>query len=196
MERRVFITGGLTLLVAGCGSSGARHSAPRNLDNACRLSAERPQYLRAMQRTERRWGVPVHVQMATFHQESRFVGNARPPHRYALGIIPMGRVSSAYGYSQALDGTWDDYRRATGRRFARRTDIDDAADFMGWYMNRTRDRNGVALTDARNQYLAYHEGHTGFARGSHNSKRWLLTVADRVADRAEMYRTQLASCRA
>ena len=130
MERRVFITGGLTLLVAGCGSSGARHSAPRNLDNACRLSAERPQYLRAMQRTERRWGVPVHVQMATFHQESRFVGNARPPHRYALGIIPMGRVSSAYGYSQALDGTWHDYRRATGRRFARRTDTDDAADFM------------------------------------------------------------------
>lgn len=196
MERRVFIMGGLTLLLAGCGASGARHSAPRNLDNACMLAGERPHYMRAMRRTESRWGVPVHVQMATIHQESSFVGNARPPRRYALGFIPRGRVSSAYGYSQALDGTWDDYRRATGRRSARRTDIDDAADFMGWYMNRTRERNGVALTDARNQYLAYHEGHAGFARGSHQSKRWLLNVADRVADRAEMYRRQLESCRA
>lgn len=196
MERRIFITGGLALFLAGCGSSGARHSAPRNLDNACLLAAERPHYLRAMQRTERRWGVPVHVQMATFHQESSFIGNARPPRRYAFGFIPRGRVSSAYGYSQALDGTWDDYRAATGRRSARRTDIDDAADFMGWYMNRTRERNGVALTDARNQYLAYHEGHTGFARGSHNSKQWLLNVADRVANRAAMYQRQLSSCRA
>lgn len=196
MERRVFITGGLALFLAGCGSSGARNSAPRNLDNACLLAAERPHYLRAMQRAERRWGVPVHVQMATFHQESSFVGNARPPRRYAFGFIPRGRVSSAYGYSQALDGTWDDYRAATGRRSARRTDIDDAADFMGWYMNRTRERNGVALTDARNQYLAYHEGHSGFARGSHNSKQWLLNVADRVASRAAMYQRQLSSCRA
>lgn len=196
MERRVLITGGLALFLAGCGSSGARNSAPRNLDNACLLAAEQPHYLRAMQRTERRWGVPVHVQMATFHQESSFVGNARPPRRYAFGFIPRGRVSSAYGYSQALDGTWDDYRAATGRRLARRTDIDDAADFMGWYMNRTRERNGVALTDARNQYLAYHEGHSGFARGSHNSKQWLLNVADRVASRAAMYQRQLSSCRA
>ena len=151
--------------------------------------------MRAMQRTERRWGVPVHVQMATIHQESRFVGGARPPYRFALGIIPMGRASSALGYSQALDGTWDEYRKATGNRRARRTDIDDAADFMGWYMNRTRERNGIALTDARNQYLAYHEGHSGFARGSHKSKAWLLRVADGVAERAEMYRRQLASCR-
>lgn len=195
MQRRTFLVGSLALLTAACGDSGRRFSAPRNLDNACSLAGERPQYLRAMRRAERLWGVPLHVQMATFHQESRFVGNARPPHRYALGIIPMGRPSSAYGYSQALDGTWDDYRAATGNRFARRTNIDDAADFMGWYMNRTRDRNGIPLSDARNQYLAYHEGHAGFARGSHNSKAWLLQVADRVEQRAEMYRTQMASCR-
>ena len=107
----------------------------------------------------------------------------------------MGRLSSAFGYSQALDGTWDEYRTSTGNRRARRTDIDDAADFMGWYMVLTRERNGIALSDARNQYLAYHEGHAGFARGSYNSKAWLLGVADRVAARAETYRVQLLSCR-
>jgi len=192
MKRRSFVLGSV-LLVAGCGSRD--FSAPRNLDDACLLRRERPQYFRAMERTERNWGVPIHVQMATFHQESRFVGDARPPFRYTLGVIPMGRLSSALGYSQALDGTWDEYLEDTGNRGARRTDIRDAADFMGWYMNLTRERNGIALTDARNQYLAYHEGHTGYARGSYNRKPWLLNVADRVAQRAERYRVQLQSCR-
>jgi hypothetical protein len=178
-------------ILAAC---GAQYSAPRHLDNACALADERPHYFRAMERAERRWGVPVPVQMATFYQESRFVGDARPPHRYALGIIPMGRLSSAYGYSQALDGTWAEYRQETGNRFARRTDIDDAADFMGWYMTLSRERNGIPLSDARNQYLAYHEGHAGYRRGSHNGKSWLLRVADGVAARAETYDLQLIGC--
>jgi hypothetical protein len=183
----------LLLLVAACGSR--EYSAPRNLDNACALAAERPQYMRAMQRTERRWGVPVHVQMATIHQESKFVGDARTPLQYTLGVIPMGRLSSAFGYSQALDGTWEEYQRDTGRYRAQRDDIMDATDFMGWYMNLTRERNGIPLTDARNQYQAYHEGHAGYRRASYNAKPWLLRVSDRVADRAAMYRGQLARCR-
>ncbi len=193
MKRRTLFLGAMCALAAGCGQR--EFSAPRSLDDACALARERPNYMRAMERTERRWGVPVHVQMATFHQESRLVGDARPPFRYALEVIPMGRMSSALGYSQALDGTWEEYLADTGNRRARRTDIDDAADFMGWYMNLTRERNGIPLTDARNQYLAYHEGHSGFARGSYNAKPWLLGVADRVAARAETYRVQLQSCR-
>jgi len=182
----------LVLFAAGCG--GGNFSAPRNLDNACALADERPAYLRAMQDTEARWGVPVAVQMATLHQESRFVGNARTPHRYALGIIPTGRMSSAYGYAQALDGTWDDYLRDTGRRGARRDRIGDATDFMGWYFNKTVERNGIPLDDAKRQYLAYHEGHNGYARGSYNAKSWLLRVSDNVATRAAMYQGQLVAC--
>ncbi len=150
--------------------------------------------MRAMRRAERRWHVPVHVQMATIHQESRFDGDIRPPFTYALGVIPTGRQSSALGYSQALDGTWAEYQRATGNRRAQRTNIDDATDFMGWYMNLTLERNGIALTDTRNQYLNYHEGHAGYRRGSHNAKPWLLEVAARVEQRAEIYRVQLLSC--
>lgn len=180
------------LVVGSCGGS---YSAPRNLDDACALTRERPHYYRAFRAAERTWGVPVHVQMATMHQESRFIGDARTPFRYALGVVPMGRQSSAYGYSQALDGTWEDYKRATGKRRARRDDIRDAADFMGWYMTLSRERNGIPLSDARNQYLAYHEGHGGFARGSYNAKSWLLRVADRVDRRARRYQAQLATCR-
>ncbi|WP_224825022.1 lytic transglycosylase [Cognatishimia sp. MH4019] len=187
---RAFI---LLVLVAACGS-GNQSGAPRNLDNACSILDQRPTYLNAFKRTERRWGVPVHVQMATIYQESKFISDARTPFRYSLGVIPMGRQSSAFGYSQALDGTWDEYLAETGRRNARRDRITDATDFMGWYMNKTRDRNGIPLTDARNQYLAYHEGHTGFARGSYNSKGWLMRVAGEVGQRAQSYQFQLMRC--
>ena len=184
----------VVLVVASCGG-GRDSTPPRELDNACSILNQRPHYERAFARTERRWGVPVNVQMAVMHQESKFVGTAKTPHRYALGIIPLGRQSSAEGYSQALDGTWEEYQRETGNRFAKRTDIDDAADFMGWYMAETTLKLGIPLTDARNQYLAYHEGRTGYARGSYQSKSWLISVAQRVAVRADLYATQLAYCR-
>lgn len=181
-------------LVASCGGGG-NYKAPRNLENACLLASERPAYMRAMKQTEQRWGIPIAVQMATIHQESKFIGDARTPHRYALGIIPMGRQSSAYGYSQALDGTWDEYRNETGNRRARRDNIRDATDFMGWYMDGTAKRLGVSKQDAGSQYLAYHEGRSGFANGSHRGKPWLVNVAGKVQARSELYRMQLASCR-
>ena len=181
------------LLVAACG--GGNNSAPRNLNDACSILNQRPKFARAFKATERRWGVPAHVQMAIIYQESKFIANARTPYRYVLGVLPMGRQSSAFGYAQALDATWDGYRRATGRWGADRNDIFDATDFMGWYMNETRERNGISLHDSRNQYLAYHEGHTGYARGSYRSKSWLLRVSGEVASRADTYRGQLANCR-
>lgn len=182
----------ILLLVASCG--GGRYTPPRNLDNACSIVDERPKYLRAFKRAERRYGVRPEVLMAMIHQESKFIGNARTPHQYALGIIPMGRQSSAYGYSQALDGTWDDYKRDSGNRRAKRDNIRDATDFMGWYMRRSTDRLGIPINDVRNQYLAYHEGPTGFQRGSFRGKGWLLEVADRVETRAVTYGLQLRQC--
>lgn len=182
----------LLLLLASCG--GGRFSAPRNLEDACAILRERPEYFRAMKATERRWGVPIHVQMATIHQESKFIGNAKTPHRYALGIIPMGRQSSAYGYSQALDGTWEEYQQTSGGRRAKRDKIADATDFMGWYMDGSEKGLGISKYDARNQYLAYHEGRTGFAKGSYNAKSWLLDVAQKVENRSQTYALQLRAC--
>ncbi|WP_299562330.1 lytic transglycosylase [uncultured Sulfitobacter sp.] len=183
----------LVLLLASCG--GSYGNAPRDLDNACTILRERPAYHRAFKATERKWGIPIHVQMATIHQESKFVPDARTPFRYVLGVIPMGRQSSAFGYSQALDATWDEYVKSAGRRSAKRDRITDATDFMGWYMNISRERNGISLRDARNQYLAYHEGHTGFSRASYNAKPWLVGVAGKVEARSFMYRDQIAACR-
>ncbi len=192
MSRILFVLFGV-LLLASCG--GGSKQPPSRLNDACSIARERPDYIKAFKSTERKWGVPVHVQMATIYQESRYRHDARTPHRYVLGVIPMGRQSSAYGYSQALDGTWDEYQRETGKRRAKRDRIRDASDFIGWYMNKSYERNGIHPTDTRNQYLAYHEGHTGFARGSYNQKSWLLNVASDVDARADLYQAQLASCR-
>ena len=184
----------ILVMVASCGSR-SDNTAPRNLDNACSILTERPHNARAFRNTERRWGVPTHVQMAVIYQESKFKSRARTPYRYVLGVLPMGRVSSAYGYSQAIDGTWDEYRRAAGRWGAKRDDINDASDFMGWYMAGSKRSLGISLHDARNQYLAYHEGRTGYKRGTYRNKEWLLRVSGEVANRAQMYERQLSTCR-
>ncbi|MCX8508803.1 MAG: lytic transglycosylase [Rhodobacteraceae bacterium] len=182
----------VVLLLVSCG--GGENRAPRNLDDACSILDERPHYLKALRKSERQWGIPMSVQMAAIYQESKFIGNAKTPHRFALGIIPMGRQSSAYGYSQAIDGTWDDYRDATGRTGARRNRFNDAADFMGWYMSQASSKLGISPYDASNLYLAYHEGMAGYSRGSHFEKAWLMRVAANVGDRSTLYERQLIAC--
>jgi hypothetical protein len=182
----------LLLFVSAC---GARYDdPPRNLNDACSIVSQRPNYLKDMKRTERRWDVPVSVQMATIYQESKFDADAKTPFRYALGIIPMGRQSTAFGYSQALDATWEEYKTNSGNRRAKRDNFSDATDFMGWYMHETWEALGIPKNDTRNQYLAYHEGRNGYRRGSYNNKSWLLRVSSEVADRASMYETQLRLC--
>ena len=46
----------------------------------------------------------------------------------------------------------------------------------------------------RNQYLAYHEGLGGFENRSFLAKPWLMTISDKVADRAALYQAQLRDC--
>jgi len=182
------------LCLASCGGGG-NYSAPRELDDACAITRERPQYLRAMKAVERRWDIPVHVLMATIYQESKFIGNARTPYTFVLGVIPMGRQSTAYGYSQALNGTWEEYQASDGNRRSQRDDISDATDFMGWYMDQSARSLGISKDDAEAQYLAYHEGRTGYANQSYLGKPWLVEVAAAVGARAKLYRDQLAYCR-
>ncbi|MDA3889700.1 MAG: transglycosylase SLT domain-containing protein [Allgaiera sp.] len=188
---RLLLAAMVLLALASC---GRRYAPPTNVNDACVIVSERPHYLSAMRQSRARWGIPVAVQMAMIHQESSFIGDARTPFRWLLGVIPMGRQSSAYGYAQVLDGTWDDYRKEAGRWGARRTNINDATDFMGWYLNKAHQKLNISRSDARDLYLAYHEGFAGYARGSYRHKRWLVEVADRVQRRAYSYEAQLISC--
>ena len=185
----------LLLALGSCSGGGTEHnSAPRQLDDACSIVDERPEYLRAFRQVERKYGVPVASMMAIIYQESKFISDNRPPHRYALGVIPVGRQSSAVGYSQALDGTWEEYQDQVAGNRARRQNIEHASDFMGWYMVKTVEETGVPIYDTRNQYLAYHDGRSGYNRGTWKSKSWLIRVAGEVEARAVLYDTQLRAC--
>lgn len=143
----------------------------------------------------KRWHIPEHVILAIIHQESRFRSRAKPPRNYLLGFIPWGRKSSAYGYGQVKDSTWEWYKRSTSRRWADRDDFEDVADFVAWYCHISHQKLGIREDDAYRLYLAYHEGHGGYARGSYRRKPWLIRVAKKVERRSEMYRRQIDRCR-
>ena len=191
---RPVLAAALLLALSACGGAPRDFEAPRNLDDACSILDQRPGYLQAMRSAERKWGIPVPVQMATIYQESKFVGDARTPIQWKLGVVPVGRQSSAFGYSQALDGTWEEYQADQGKRRARRDDIGDATDFMGWYMDQSHEELGIPKWDTRNQYLAYHDGRGGFRRGTYKRKPWLLRVAAGLGERAQTYDAQLRAC--
>jgi len=118
----------ICLVLASCASL-----PPNNRDNLCAIFAEQEDWYPNVQKAAQKWGIPVTVIMAIMHQESRFVADARPPRTWLLGIIPWFRSSSAYGYAQAIDETWDAYLQKAGSGRSDRDDFADAADFIGWY---------------------------------------------------------------
>jgi hypothetical protein len=189
MMKKIVITLSV-LLLAGCASL-----PPKNTDNICSIFREKGDWYEDAQRTFKRWGVPIPVQMAIMHQESHFVADAQPPRTWLLGIIPLSRPSSAYGYAQALDGTWDQYLKSTANSGADRDEFADATDFIGWYCDISSTRLGVPKWDTKNLYLAYHEGHGGFQRKSYLRKSWLMQVADKVSRRALIFNSQLSDCK-
>lgn len=180
----------LSFLLTGCGAN-----APRTPDNLCAIFKEKRDWYKAAKRTEKRWNVPLQVPMAIMYQESSFRASAKPAKKYALGFIPWGRISSAYGYAQAKTGTWKDYKRETGNNWAARDDFDDAIDFMGWFMDKTHRINKVSKWNTRAQYLNYHEGWGGYKRGSYRKKGWLQATADKVHKRASRYGAQYRNCK-
>ena len=183
----------LAATLAGCAST----TVPRRQSDVCQIFGQNPSWRAAVRETERKWGAPAHVQMAIIWKESSFRHDARPPKKKVFfGLVSWGRVSSAYGYAQALDGTWKRYLAETGRSqwLSNRSNFADASDFVGWYMRKTHRTNGVLMHDAVAQYLNYHEGQGGYRRGTYRSKPWLVKAAQRVATRAERYRRQLEHC--
>ena len=182
----------IIVLLAGC--SLIDFGAPKNIDDACSILKQHPNWRVHLLAVERRWNLPPSVQMAIIWQESKFEKRAKTEMKTLFGIIPVGRVSSAYGYGQVLDGTWEWYQDSTGKYGAKRTNFGDSVEFMGWYADITTKKYGVPKSDVRNQYLAYHEGHAGYGRKSYNAKPWLIRVADNLVPRERMYRQQLRRC--
>ena len=185
---KLFIIINLAFLV------GCSNTPPKNINNICDIFEEKDDWYDDAKDSFERWGVPIQVQMAIIHQESSFKYDAKTEMEYFLWIIPIGRKSSAYGYAQVKDETWDWYIKSTHNWGADRDDFDDAVDFIGWYVKKTHDTLKVSKWDAKNQYLAYHEGHGGYKRKTYNKKPWLIKVAAKVDKNARKYSAQLKTC--
>lgn len=184
---------GLLLALAGCAS------APSRINDVCAVFGQNDGFFNNWQDSaydaEKKHGIPVAVLMATIRKESGFKSNARPPRKYYLGFIPGKRPSSAYGYSQALDGTWAQYKTESGNFGARRSNFEDAVDFVGWFHAKTVTTLGVAPTDVTNLYLAYYSGWGGYKNGSWRSNPSLQKYARDTAQMAVAYDGQLKGCR-
>ncbi len=181
----------LPLTILGCVSR-----PPADPSNLCSIFRQKPDWYADSLAAAKRWGGPLNVPMAIMAQESAYRAKAKPPMRFFLGFIPYGRASDAYGYPQALDSTWANYRRDAGGVLSQRDDFSDAIDFIQWYMHQSWKVNRVEKTDAFSHYLNYHEGQGGYKRGTYKNKQWLIKVARRVETRAANYGAQLVSCKA
>ncbi len=179
----------LSVLLSACSKD-----PPRDIKNVCRIFKEYPSWYWAAQAARHKWGVPISVQMAIIYQESRFRGDAQPPHRKLLGVIPWFRPTSARGYTQALNQTWRLYIHDTGKRSGRRNDFATAVDFIGWYVRLAHRKLGISENNAMQMYLAYHEGILGYRRRTYLKKPRLVAIARHVQQMAQLYRTQLVHC--
>ena len=143
---RLFLFIGFSFLLA-CSST-----PPKNINNSCDIFREKDDWYDDTKDSFERWGVPIHVQLTIIHQESSFKHDAETEMEYFLWIIPIGRKSSAYGYAQVKDATWEWYMRSTNNRGADRDDFVDAVDFIGWYGKQSYDTLKISKWDAKNQY--------------------------------------------
>lgn len=179
-----------SLILTGCVSR-----PPADVNNICHVFKQYPKWYVDARDVQRRWRISIPVQMAIIHQESKFDARAQPGRKKLLWIIPWKRPSTAYGYTQALNGTWALYKRSQGSLFASRDDFTDGVDFIGWYANQAYIRAGIPRNDPYALYLAYHEGIGGYQTKTYLKKSWLMLVAQKVNARAQLYHAQLASCK-
>ena len=176
----------LIIFITGCSS------IPQNTSNSCSIFNERYLWYKHAKKTEKKWGTPIYIQLAIIKMESDFDWLAKPPRQKLFKIIPFKRPSSSFGYSQAVKGTWEQYKNETGNKLATRTRFKDSVDFIGWYTDKTESLLKISKKDAFRQYLAYHEGWGGYKNYKNNQK--VIVLAKKVEKQSNKYKAQLQDC--
>ena len=168
-------------------------SIPKNASNSCSIFEEKYLWYKHAKKTEKKWGTPVYLQLAIIKIESSFDRFAKPPRQKLFKVVPFKRPSSSFGYSQAVKGTWKQYKEETGNKFATRSRFKDSVDFVGWYTNKTEKILKVSKKDAFKQYIAYHEGWGNYKNYKNNKK--VINLAKRVEKQSIIYKQQLSECK-
>ena len=176
----------LLILISGCSS------IPQNTSNSCSIFNEKYFWYKHAKSTEKKWGTPIYVQLAIIKMESDFHWLAKPQRQKIFKVIPFKRLSSSFGYSQAVKGTWEQYKNETGNKFATRARFKDSVDFIGWYTDKTESILKISKQDAFRQYIAYHEGWGAYKDYKNNQK--VIGLAKRVKNQSDKYKSQLQEC--
>ena len=176
----------LLFLISACSS------IPSNTSNSCLIFNERYLWFKHVKKTEKKWGTPIYLQLAIIKMESNFDWLAKPPRQKLFKVIPYKRPSTSFGYSQAVKGTWEQYKNETGNKLATRTRFKDSVDFIGWYTNKTNSILKISKNDVFKQYVAYHEGWGNYKNYKKNKK--IIDLAKRVEKQSDLYKKQLLEC--
>jgi hypothetical protein len=167
-------------------------SIPSNTSNGCSIFKERYLWYKHAKKSEQKWGTPIYIQLAIIKWESGFNWLAKPPRQKIFKVIPYKRPSSSFGYSQAVKGTWEQYKKETGNKVASRARFKDSVDFIGWYTNKSKSILNISQKDAFKQYVAYHEGWGNYKYYKKNKK--VINLAKRVEKQSSIYKKQLSQC--
>ena len=181
-----FLLIAIFLLVSACSS------IPSNTSDSCQIFNEKYLWYKHSKKVQKKWGTPIHIQLAIIKMESDFDWLAKPPRQKLFKVIPFKRPSSSFGYSQAIKGTWEQYKNETGNKFATRARFKDSVDFIGWYTNKTNSILNIPLNDVFRQYIAYHEGWGNYKNYKNNKK--VIGLAKKVEKQSKLYKKQFLKC--
>ena len=168
-------------------------SIQSNTSSGCSIFKERYLWYKHAKKSEQKWGTPIYLQLAIIKMESGFDWSAKPPRQKIFKIIPYKRPSTSFGYSQAVKGTWQQYKNETGNKLATRTRFKDSVHFNGWYTSKSEKILKISKEDAFKQYVAYHEGWGNYKNYKNNEK--IINLAKRVEKQSNIYKKQLFDCK-
>ena len=172
--------------------TSACSSIPKNTADGCSIFSERYFWYKHVKKTEKKWGTPVHLQLAFIKMESDFDWLAKPPRHKLFKVIPYKRPSSSFGYSQAVKGTWEQYKKENEKPLATRARFKDSVDFIGWYTSKSSKILKISKKDVFKQYIAYHEGWGNYKNYKNNNR--IILIAKKVEKQSIKYKKQLSSC--
>jgi len=175
-------------------SLSACSSVPKYPQNACKIFSEKYFYLKYTRAASKKWGVPISSILAVVNQESGFQRFAKPKRTKLFKIIPYRRPSSSLGYSQAVNKTWDLYKKENNKPTALRISFKNSSDFIGWYFWKTNKINKISFTDTRNMYLNYYLGWNGYKNKIYKKDQKAIIFAKSVERQAKIYKRQLYEC--
>ena len=169
-------------------------SVPRYPQNACKIFDQKYLWYKSAKKSSDTYGAPIHIILAFVNKESGFNRWAKPKRYKLFKIVPYKRPSSSFGYSQAVNKTWELYKTETNNPLALRTRFKDSVMFIGWYIKKTNKINKIPLNDSYRQYLNYYLGWGNYAKKVYKTDKKAIIYAKSVEKKSQIYKNQLREC--